>query len=68
MDDSQRNIDEPLRAALSAFPQLTLAVLFGSYARGQQRPDSDVDIGVAADCPLTADERIWRPTPTCRTS
>jgi predicted nucleotidyltransferase len=37
---------------LAAFPEVRLAVLFGSEARGTARGDSDVD--VAVDAPLTA--------------
>lgn len=58
MNDTQRDIDDQLRVVLSAFPQIELAVLFGSFARGQQRPDSDIDIAVSAQRPLTADETI----------
>jgi predicted nucleotidyltransferase len=47
-----------LSAVLSAFPQIELAVLFGSVARGCQRPDSDIDVAVAARRALTAAEKI----------
>lgn len=43
-----------LREVLSIYPQIRLAVLYGSLARGQQRRDSDVDLGVALD-----DEDRW---------
>lgn len=32
---------------LSAFPGIDLALLFGSFARCEQRPDSDIDIAVS---------------------
>lgn len=38
-----------LREALSAFPNIKLAVLFGSHARGTAHRRSDVDIGVLLD-------------------
>lgn len=39
--------DTALRQALAGFPQLELALVFGSVARGTPRPDSDVDMAVA---------------------
>lgn len=53
-----RSIDLQLREVLELFPKLSLAVLFGSAATGRQQPDSDLDIAVAADQPLTANEKI----------
>ena len=38
-----------LRAVLSQYPQVKAAYLFGSYARGDERPDSDVDVYVQID-------------------
>lgn len=58
MKDAQRNTDDQLRALLAAFPQLELAVLFGSFAQGHPRPGSDIDIAVAAHHALTATEKI----------
>lgn len=58
MRDVQRDTDEQLRAVLSAFPQLVLVVLFGSFALGRDRPGSDIDIAVAARRTLTATETI----------
>ena len=51
-------IDAVLEGVLAQFPQITLAILFGSIASGRQRPDSDVDIAVSAAQPLRADEKI----------
>jgi len=58
MKDMRRDIDEQLRAVLSAFPQIVLAMLFGSFASGRERPGSDIDIAVAARGKLTASETI----------
>ncbi len=41
-------IRDRLRAALSSRPEVRLALLFGSHARGQERTDSDVDVAVIA--------------------
>ncbi len=50
-------IDDRLRGVLARFPDLVLAILFGSVAQGRQRSDSDLDIGVAADNELTAADK-----------
>ena len=49
---------DQLSAVLSAFPQIELAVLFGSVARGGERPGSDIDIAVAARRALSITEKI----------
>ncbi|MCI4427564.1 MAG: nucleotidyltransferase domain-containing protein, partial [Burkholderiales bacterium] len=55
-------VDEQLVDVLAHFPGVMLAVLFGSVALGRQRPDSDLDIAVAARSILEA----W--APSCRRS
>jgi predicted nucleotidyltransferase len=45
---SAREVETALRAALRGRSAVQLALLFGSYARGTQRPDSDVDVAVLA--------------------
>lgn len=45
---------ERLTALLSRYPQIKLAILFGSQATGNARPDSDIDLGLLAQAPLTA--------------
>jgi uncharacterized protein len=51
--------DTALRRVLARFPQLTLALVYGSVARGTPQPDSDLDIAVACERgALTADERM----------
>jgi predicted nucleotidyltransferase len=47
-----------LTDVLARFPQLVLALVFGSVAQGSERPDSDLDIAVAATQPLTVAEHI----------
>ena len=51
-------IDARLNEVLAHFPEIVLAVLFGSVASGHQRADSDLDIAVAAYRPLTAGEKL----------
>lgn len=40
---------ERLKRQAAMWPELKLAVVFGSTARGQARPKSDVDLGVLLD-------------------
>jgi predicted nucleotidyltransferase len=54
----QRDAGSQLTEVLSAFAQIELAVLFGSVARGHERPESDVDVAVAARHALSAAEKI----------
>lgn len=42
---------EALQAVLRRGPPLRLAVLFGSGARGELRPDSDLDVGIVPEDP-----------------
>lgn len=49
---------ETVAAALKQHPEITLAYVFGSVAKGRARPDSDVDVAVLADTPLGADQHI----------
>lgn len=51
-------IDDQVKDVLAHFPKITLAVIFGSAGSGRQRADSDLDIAVAAQYPLTAAEKI----------
>ena len=53
-----RNMDAELGDVLVHFPDIILAVLFGSVAKGRQRADSDLDIAVAANHILTAQEKM----------
>jgi len=46
-----------LKDRMAAWPELKLAVLFGSTARGQARPKSDVDLGILLD-PYSAQLRF----------
>ncbi len=51
-------MDNQLREVLAGFPELILALVFGSVAKGLQRIDSDLDIAVVAKQALTADQKI----------
>ncbi|MGB9150218.1 MAG: nucleotidyltransferase domain-containing protein [Burkholderiales bacterium] len=54
----QQALDDQLRQVFAGFPQITLALLFGSVAAGRHRADSDLDIAVSAHSPLGYDEKI----------
>ncbi len=58
MDSTMRERPWPMavKEALAPF-DLRLAVLFGSMARGDARPDSDLDVAVLAREPLSAEQR-----------
>ena len=56
--DPDPALGETLRAALAGFPSLRLAIVYGSVARQRARADSDLDMAVLADRPLSAEQRI----------
>ena len=47
-----------IKAYLEGQSDLRLAIVFGSLAADRARPDSDLDIAVAADEPLTAERKM----------
>jgi predicted nucleotidyltransferase len=54
---STQSIDAQLKKVLANFPEIALAVLFGSVALNRQRADSDLDIAVAAKQALATHEK-----------
>jgi predicted nucleotidyltransferase len=46
------SLQQQLKQILSAFPELRLAMLFGSQAAGTADRDSDIDLALLADAPL----------------
>ena len=51
-------VSAQVRGVIARFPMVELALLFGSVATGRQRPESDLDIAIAAKHRLTADEKM----------
>lgn len=51
-------IDSLVREALARCSNVSLAIIFGSVAAGRPRADSDLDIAVGADKPISMPERI----------
>lgn len=54
---NQSTLIQNLQTLLNAHPALKLAILFGSTAKGSARADSDIDIAVLGQHPLTAAEK-----------
>lgn len=52
------DLDTEIRQVLEDYPQIRLAVLFGSAVRDRLTKWSDIDIAVAAQAPLSLDTRI----------
>ena len=50
--------DERIIRALNAYPELSLVILFGSMARGTETRDSDLDLAVQADRPLSVQQKM----------
>lgn len=48
----------PIEAALQQLGGVRLAIVFGSLAKGTQKPSSDLDIAIALDKPMTAQQHI----------
>jgi predicted nucleotidyltransferase len=51
-------LEHQIKTALAEDANIKLAFLFGSVSRGQARPSSDLDIAVAGNRPLCADEKM----------
>lgn len=47
-----------IRGAMKDQPSIKLAFIFGSFAQGRARGDSDIDVAVASDRPLTYSKKI----------
>ncbi|MCB1675093.1 MAG: nucleotidyltransferase domain-containing protein [Halioglobus sp.] len=48
-------LETQLARLLARYPQIRLAVLFGSQATGQAGPGSDIDLGLLGNDPIPAD-------------
>jgi uncharacterized protein len=53
MNDSERSILENFRLLVSECVRVHEIILFGSRARGDAKPDSDMDVLVVLDEPIT---------------
>ncbi len=50
--------EQKIIAALEKHPEINIAYIFGSVAKGTARPDSDLDIAVQDSKPLTTEQYI----------
>jgi len=57
-DDINKNDDARIKRVLDRHPNIRLAVLFGSMAKGKEGRDSDIDLAVDVERPLDAQETI----------
>jgi predicted nucleotidyltransferase len=58
MSDTVSSIDDAIREVMCQHPQVRLAILFGSTAKGKAAKESDLDLAVLADAPLGSDLKI----------
>ena len=68
LDEPAGRLQDDLARRLRTEPSVRLAYLFGSWARGAARSDSDVDVAVLVDdgcvaTPTAVKETIWRLVP-----
>ena len=47
-----------LESILQSIPEIQLAIVYGSFAAGTQRPDSDLDLAIAGARPFTDDFKV----------
>jgi predicted nucleotidyltransferase len=57
-DTPNSEVMNKLQSVLSEIPSIQLAILYGSAAHGRLRADSDIDLAIAEDKPLSAERRI----------
>jgi len=51
-------LDKQLAALLAEYPEIRMAILFGSQVTGRPRPDSDIDLALLADAPLAGNFKL----------
>ena len=50
--------NKKLASFLSQYPEIKLAILFGSLASGKFHPNSDTDLAILADTPISNDFKL----------
>lgn len=58
MTTTRSSLENQLATLLVQQGNIRLAYLFGSLAKGNERPESDIDIALKADAPLTTQQKI----------
>ena len=51
-------LDKQLTRFLSRYPQFELAILFGSQATGQTTGESDIDLALLSDAPISSNLKL----------
>ena len=51
-------LENKIKSFLKNYPDLELAILYGSFSSGKENSKSDIDIAIAIGKPLTLEERI----------
>jgi len=51
-------LDKQLTRVLSQYPQIKLAMLFGSQASGETTGESDIDLAVLSDAPISSSLKL----------
>ena len=51
-------LDEQLARFLSRYPEFKLAILFGSQATGNATGDSDIDLALLSDAPISSSKKL----------
>ena len=51
-------LDEQLARFLSRYPEFKLAILFGSQAMGNATGDSDIDLALLSDAPISSSKKL----------
>ncbi len=53
-----RSLEKKLTQFLSGYPQFKLAILFGSQARGDFTRESDIDLALLSDIPISSSLKL----------
>ena len=53
-----RGLEKKLTQFLSGYPQFKLAILFGSQARGDFTRESDIDLALLSDVPISSSLKL----------
>ncbi len=51
-------LDKQLARFLSRYPEFKLAILFGSQAMGNATRDSDIDLALLSDAPISSSKKL----------
>jgi uncharacterized protein len=57
-NEPMNTLQAPIRKVLSRHEQIKLCIIFGSIASGKESGDSDLDLAIAGDQPLSATELL----------